>query len=95
MKEENIGNGKLFTFFDWLWRLFVLNVLTLITSLGIITIFTSISACFKSIKDAKDEYTREVIKPYFRNFALLFKETIGFGILLVALIGISGCIFMV
>ncbi len=89
MNEEKITNSKVYVFFDWLWRLLVLNVLTLITSLGIITFFPAIVACFKSIKDNKENYNTKIIVPYFKNFASVFKETVGIGIVILIMFGIS------
>lgn len=90
MKEEKIGGGKLFTFFDWVWRLMVLNVLTIVFSLGIVTICPAICAAFKTIKDTKESYTTKIFKPFVRNFRYLFRDTFVFSIILVLIIGIAG-----
>ncbi len=74
MSEKNIRNGKVFNFFDWVWRLMVLNVLTLVFSLGIITIMPAICASFKTIKDTKENYNSKIFKPFIINFAYLFSN---------------------
>ena len=94
MSEKNIRNGKVFNFFDWVWRLMVLNVLTLVFSLGIITIMPAICASFKTIKDTKENYNSKIFKPFIVNFAYLFRDTFAFSIILVAMIGISGFAFL-
>ena len=86
MKEQK--TSKIYVFFDWLWRLMVLNVLTIITSLGLITIMPSICACFKTIKDTKEDKEVKIFKPFFSNFRYLFRDTVWFSVILIALIGV-------
>lgn len=94
MKEEKTGTGKIFIIFDWIWRLMVLNVLTIIFSIGIITLYPSLCACFKSIKDSKEEYTGAIIKPFIKNFVYFFKDTALFSIITILIIGIAGYGFL-
>ena len=94
MEDKKLSNSKLWIFFDWVWRLMVLNVLVLITSIGIITTIPAICAAFKSIKDTKENYTSNVIKNYFINFKYLFKDTFAFSIIMLVLIGICGYAFL-
>ena len=95
MDIEKLVNSKVYTFFDWLWRIFVLNILTMVTSLGIITAFPSIVSCFQSIKDCKEGSDESIFKVYFRNFGAYFKKTVGMGIIIivVTLILVYGVIF--
>ena len=86
MDDKKLSNSKLWIFFDWVWRLMVINVLTIVTSIGIITIMPAICAAFKSIKDTKENYSSHIIKDYYKNFIYLFRDTFGFSIILVALI---------
>ena len=88
MSDKKIINSKVWIFFDWVWRLMVLNVLVLVTSIGIITIVPAICAAFKSIKDCKENYTSKIIKPFFQNFVYLFRDTFLFSIILLIIIGI-------
>ena len=94
MKDNKIANSKVFTFFDWVWRLMVLNLLTLVFSLGVITIMPAICATFKTIKDTKENYTPKIFKPFLENFIYLFRDTFVFSILLIMLIGIAGYGFL-
>ena len=68
LKENKVSNSKVFIFFDWVWRLMVLNLLTIVFSLGIITIMPAICATFKTIKDTKENYTPKIFKPFLQNF---------------------------
>ncbi|MDD4211856.1 MAG: DUF624 domain-containing protein [Bacilli bacterium] len=67
MNIEKFVNSKIYRFFDWVWRITVLNILTLITSLGIITFLPSITACYKTIYDYTAGEEKNVFSAYFRN----------------------------
>lgn len=94
MEDKKLTNSKVWIFFDWVWRLMVLNVLVLVTSIGIITIVPAICAAFKSIKDTDDNYTPHIIKNYFQNFRYFFRDTFVFSILLIIFIVICGYAFL-
>ena len=94
MKENGTSNNKVFTFFDWVWRLMVLNMLMLVFSIGVITIMPAICAGFKTIKDTKENYTPKIVKPFINNFLYLFRDTFVFSIILVAIVGIAGYAFL-
>ena len=64
MKDEKVGQSKVYSFFDWVWRLMVLNMMMLLFSVGIITIMPAICAGFKTIKDTKENYTPKIVKPF-------------------------------
>ena len=83
MDIEKLVNSKVYIFFDWLWRLFVLNVFTVISLVGVITAFPGIVACFQSIKDYKEGTEDAVHKVFFRNFKQLFLKTVGMGIIII------------
>jgi len=94
MGDKKLSDSKLWIFFDWVWRLMVLNVLVLLTSIGVITIVPAICAAFKSIKDTKENYSSSIIKNYFINFRYLFRDTFAFSIILLIIIGICGYAFL-
>ena len=48
----------------------VLNLLTIVFSLGVITIMPAVCAAFKTIKDTKENYTPKIVKPFIANFIL-------------------------
>ena len=94
MGEVKVPNNKVFSFFDWVWRLMVLNMLVIVFSIGIITIMPAICAAFKTIKDTKENYNPKIIKPFLNNFVYLFRDTWLFSIILVMVIGIAGYGFL-
>ncbi len=90
MKEESSGRGKIYNFFDWLWRLIVLNTLTLLTSIAIVTIVPAFIACFKTIKESdENKWNSKIIVPYYKNFAIIFKETVWLGIAILTMLGVA------
>ena len=78
MEEKKLINSKLWLFFDWVWRLMVLNVLVIITSIGIVTIMPSLCAAFKTIKDTKENYSPHIFKNYFKNFSCVINTNLFF-----------------
>lgn len=88
MNIEKLVNSKVYAFFDWIWRIFVLNVLTMITSLGVITAFSSVVACFQSIKDFKEGTDDSIFKVYFRNFKYYIKRNLVMGIVIIVIVAI-------
>ena len=74
--EENkgFGNSKILAVFEWIWRIFVLNTLTLVCILGVITIVPSLVACFRTIKACYEEDETHYVKAYFKNFVYCFKD---------------------
>ena len=87
-------NSKVFTFFDWVWRLMVLNLLVIVFSIGVITIMPAISAAFKTIKDTRENYNSKIFKPFLENFIYLFRDTFVFSIILLLMIGVGGYAFL-
>ena len=88
------SKSKVLIFFDWVWRLMVINVLVLITSIGVITIMPAICAAFKSIKDTKENYTSSIFRKYFSDFRYLFKDTYTFSFIFIFIIGVCGYAFL-
>ena len=86
--HKDISQSKIYIFFDWLWKLFVINVVTIVTSLGIITILPSLVAAFRTIKECKEEDQTKYIRSFYRNFVYSFKDSIGVGILWLIFLGI-------
>lgn len=80
--------GKVYRFFDWVWKLFIINALSLICSLGVITFIPSVVAGFRTIKDCYEEDESHYIKKYFQNFLFCFKDTVIIGILVLLLYGV-------
>lgn len=81
------SNNKIYIFFDTLTKLAIINVLTIITSLGIITLFPSLTAAVKTIKDIDEATDRtNLYKTYFLNFKNYFKRSFFVGLIVTTII---------
>lgn len=84
--EEKL-NSKPYRFFDLLFRLIVINLMTIILSCTVIGLFPSIVAATATIKEGSG--ATNVFKQYFRNFASFFVKSFFVGLILLLLLGID------
>lgn len=89
MNMEKFVNSKFYSVCEWLWQLVMLNFMTLVTSLGVITIIPAFTACMQSFKDFKEGSEDNVFKTYFSNFGRHFKKSFGFSIFFVGLLALN------
>lgn len=80
MDFEKRINSKPYRFFDFLYKLLIMNLLTFFLSLLIITAFPAIIAMNATIKYDMDE--PNPFKAYFSNFKHYFKKTFFIGLIL-------------
>ena len=78
-------SSKLHTFFDLVYKLLVINIMTVIVSLPIITIFPMIVAATATIKN--DLNQTGIFKPLFKNFAKYFLRAFLMGLVLILIFG--------
>ena len=76
MDNEKMVNSRFFAVCEWLWRLVVLNFLTLVVCCGVITILGAFTACVNSFKDYQEGCNRNVFSTYFQNFKKCFLRSI-------------------
>ena len=98
MKLDNIDNkysSKTYKFFDLLYKLLVVNLLVIILSLSIVTMFPAIVAATATLKNNLTETA--IFKPYFKNFKTYFLKSFLMGIcfLLAFAAGIYGYLFWI
>ena len=96
MKIENIEkkySSKTYRFFDLLYKLLVINLLIIIISIPVVTIFPAIVAATATIKNNITETA--IFKPYFKNFKTYFGKSFLMGLffLLSFAAGIYGYFF--
>lgn len=68
MDNEKFVNSKFYAVCEWLWRLVMLNFMTLIASIGVITILAATTSCVKSFKAYQDGCNKNVFVTYWLNF---------------------------
>lgn len=90
MNFEKIVHGKLFGFFDWVWKLVFINTLTMVLSLGVVTFLPSFVACYRSIQEYRDGVQKDVFRMYFGHLKSSFKDAFFVGLLMVGLFGLFG-----
>ena len=81
MKIENIEkkySSKTYRFFDLLYKLLVINLLIIIISIPVVTIFPAIVAATATIKNNITETA--IFKPYFKNFKTYFGKSFLMGL---------------
>lgn len=83
--NEKKYSSKLYRFFDLLYRLLVINIMTIIISLPLVTIFPAITAATATIKNSMQE--TGVFKPYFKNFKTYFLKSFKMGLCMLLAFG--------
>lgn len=90
-QNEKKYTSKVHRFFDLVYRLLVINIMTILIGLPIITFFPALVASIATIKKNLNE--TGIIKPYFKNFATYFWASFKLGIALLILVVIIGYAF--
>jgi|GEM_PF-1054378 len=65
---EKITSGKAYGFFDWIFRLVVVNLLTILLSFFVVSILSAIVAATKTMEQYVKGSSDNVYKMYFSNF---------------------------
>lgn len=86
MDIEKKMNSKSYRFFDFLYKLLIMNLVTFLLSLLIITAFPAIVSLNATIKNDMDEVNP--FKAYFSNFGHYFKKSFLIGLLIIVTIAI-------
>lgn len=81
-------NSKPYRFFDWVYKLLIMNVFTLIFVLLIFTAFPAITAMNATIKYDMNE--PNIFKSYFSNFKFFFWKAFGINLIFILVIGVVG-----
>lgn len=82
MKLEQSIFQKLNTFSDWVIRIIMINVLMILTSLPIITIYSSLSSGYQLMHDYINKDETHLFKGYFKYFFENLKKKIFMSILI-------------
>lgn len=91
MDYEKKINSKFYRFFDFVYKLLIMNLLTFFLSLLVVTFIPAVVAMNATIKYDMDE--TNPFKAYFRNFKTYFKKSFLINLLLIAILGIVGFSF--
>lgn len=89
MVYEKSFYQKINTVADWIIRIIILNVLMIITSLGVVTIFPSLSAGYKMFYQYVHKDEEKLFKGYFNYFIEGLGKKTGIGLILILIIGLG------
>lgn len=84
-------NSKPYRFFDWVYKLLIMNIFTLIFVCLIFTAFPAIIAMNATIKYDMNE--SNIFRTYFSNFKYYFKKAFIINLLLILVIAVVGFAF--
>lgn len=90
MDFEKLQESKVFGFFDWVYRLFILNLITILFFLPVITALPGIVATYATLRDHLDGDITNTFKLYFRNFKKYFERSFTVWIVIVIAAAIGG-----
>ena len=89
MVYEKTFYQKINTVADWIIRIIMLNILMIITSLPVITIFPSIAAGYKMFRRYIHKDEEKLFKGYFEFFLQDFGKKFSVGLVLIVIIGLG------
>lgn len=87
MDIEKKVNSKAHRFFDWLYKLLVMNVFTIMSVIPIITAFPAIVATFATIKNDMKE--PGIFKNFFHNYKKYFLKSFLIGLIIIGALAIA------
>lgn len=86
MNFEKIVNSKAYSVFDWIYRLIILNLLIILTSILIVTILPSLVAGYLTIKGFAEDRDQNILKAYYKNFRLKLKPALIINVFVIILL---------
>jgi uncharacterized membrane protein YesL len=86
---EKITNNKAYGFFDWIFRLVVVNLLTILLSFLVVTILPAIVAAAKTIEQYVRGSSDNVYRLYFSNFKRYSEKSFFVWIIYLLMFGVS------
>lgn len=82
-------NSKTYRFFDYLFGLVVVNLMTIILSIFIITLLPAVTACYQTISDFKEVGPSKVFRMYFSNFKKHLEKSFIIGLFIIIILVIA------
>jgi len=86
---DKVVGSKAYSFFDWVFRLVIVNLLTVLLSFLVVTILPAIVAAYKTIQDYIRGNSENVYRLYFRNFKTYSEKSFFIWIIFILIMGIS------
>ena len=83
MDYETKMNSKAYRFFDLIYRLIVVNVMTIILSVTVVLIYPAVIAATQTLKEGPTQ--NNLFVQYFTNFKTYFKKSFLIGLIVIIL----------
>ena len=90
MDYVNKQGSKVQRFFEWLFGIVVINMLTITLSLFVVTMFPAFTAAYATIDGFKTNGATRVLKTYFKNFVKYLEKSFLVGIIVVIIFVVCG-----
>ena len=90
MSLEEKVSGKTYSFFEWIYRLVIINLLTILLSILIIPLFPALCAAIGTIKESLKGDTTDAWKLYFRQFKKYMEKAFLVELVLLGIVVIAG-----
>lgn len=86
--SEMYNANKILAIFDMAFKLMIINALTIVFSLGIITFIPSLVASYRTIKGTYEENKGNVFREFYNNFIYSFKDTVWVSVIAIILLAL-------
>ncbi|HHT39121.1 MAG: DUF624 domain-containing protein [Acholeplasmataceae bacterium] len=88
-KQENKLIQILNNVADWVIRIFLVNFLTILASIPLITIIPALTSGYKIMSDALNRDEAPIFKSYFKTFKEEFKDKLIISVIIAIILGLS------
>ena len=85
MDFETRQTSKASRFFEWLFAIVIINLITIVLSIFIITLLPAHVASYATISEFKENGTNRIIRKYFSNFMKYVEKAFLIGILIIVI----------
>ena len=89
MDFETRATSKASRFFEWLFAIVIINLITIVLSIFIITLLPAHVAGYATIAEFKENGTNRVIRKYFSNFMKYVEKAFLIGLLFIFILVVS------
>lgn len=86
----NKQGSKVSRFFEWLFGIVVVNLLTIFLSIFVLTLFPAFTAAYATIDSFKDNGASHLLKTYFINFKKYLEKSFLIGLFVIIILAVAG-----
>lgn len=86
----NKQGSKVSRFFEWLFGIVVVNLLTIFLSIFVLTLFPAFTAAYATIDSFKENGASHLLKTYFMNFKKYLEKSFLIGLFVIIILAVAG-----